>query len=338
APALLNSTSCSCYTPVVIPPVCSLTCTSPALLNSTSCSCYTPVVTTPPNGTYSTLPVVPNINSAMKANLRTILANGVALGNRPSVFAKVGDSITESGSFLTDIGCGGTDQFGSYASLIPVANYFMSTSLGSAPVWCGTGNSFTRASMTAVMGWTTSAPLAATTACSAPYNTYMRCEYHTIRPSISLIMYGTNDLQSPNNPTQFRANLNAIVDATIGDGVIPVLSTIPPRLDVVDGQAMGPRVATYNQIIADVAASKNIPLWNFWAQTQGSSMSNQGMGSDGIHPSVLNSGANNCVDGADGAVLTSAGLRCGYNQRNLGALQILEKLKRIVLDDGAPDP
>ncbi len=111
--------------------------------------------------------------------------------------------------------------------------------------------------------------------------------------------------------------------------MIPVLSTIPPRLDTVDGQAMGPRVATYNQIIADVAAEKNVPLWNFWRQTQGTSMINQGLDSDGIHPNILN--------GADGAVLTSTGLRYGYNQRNLGALQVLDKIKTVVIDNGAPD-
>jgi hypothetical protein len=93
---------------------------------------------------------------------------------------------------------------------------------------------------------------------------------------------------------------------------------------------MGPRVATYNQIIADVAAEKNVPLWNYWAQLQGSSMINYGMHSDGIHPSVYN--------GADGAVLTSTGLRYGYNQRNLGAIQVLDKLKTVVIDNGSPDP
>jgi hypothetical protein len=357
SPQLLNSTSCSCYTPVVTPPACTLsctspqvlnstscscytplvcgglTCTSPQLLNSTSCSCYTPVTTPPANttaGAYSSMPIVPTINSQMKTYLRTILASGASLGNRPSVFAKVGDSITESGSFLTDIGCGGTDQFGSYTSLIPTANYFMSTSLGAAPVWCGTGNSYTRASMAAVMGWTTSSVLSSTSSCAAPYNSYLRCEIQTIKPSIALVMYGTNDLQSPNNPTQFRTNLRTIVDTLVSDGVIPVLSTIPPRLDTVDGVAMGPRVATYNQIIADVAAEKNVPLWNYWAQLQGSSMINQGVSSDGIHPSVYN--------GADGAVLTSTGLRYGYNQRNLGAIQVLDKLKTVIIDNGSPDP
>jgi hypothetical protein len=58
-------------------------------------------------------------------------------------------------------------------------------------------------------------------------------------------------------------------------------------------------------------------------------MVNQGMDGDGIHPNVYN--------GADGAVLTSTGLRYGYNQRNLQTLQILEKLKRIVADNGAAD-
>jgi hypothetical protein len=285
--------------------------------------------TTSGNLTYSNAPIIPTINAAMKANLRSIYLAGQSSGNRAGVFAKVGDSITESGSYLVDIGCGGTDQFGSYTNLTATANYFMGTSLGSAPVWCGTGNSFTRASMTAVTGWLSSYALGSTSACPAPNNTFLKCEIATIRPSYAFIMYGTNDLDhysSASDLTAFRNNLNTIIDTTVAAGTIPVLSTIPPRLD---NPTAGSRVAIYNQVIVEVATAKNIPLWNFWKTSTLSGMVNQGMDGDGIHPNVYN--------GADGAVLTSTGLRYGYNQRNLQTLQILEKLKRIVADNGAAD-
>src|SRR6185369_16475529 len=49
----------------------------------------------------SQLPIVPNLDDATLSRLRTIFTDGQAKGNRADVFAKVGDSITESQSFLS---------------------------------------------------------------------------------------------------------------------------------------------------------------------------------------------------------------------------------------------
>ena len=60
-------------------------------------------------------------------------------------------------------------------------------------------------------------------------------------------------------------------------------------------------------------------------------MLNQGMSDDGVHPSVYN-----CPP-CDGVNFSDKALRYGYNVRSLGALLVLDKLKRVVIDDGAPD-
>src|SRR5687768_10029971 len=51
-------------------------------------------------------PVIPVIDRAMRAKLKSVYQMGVSAGNRDNVFAKFGDSITRSPSFLVDVGCG----------------------------------------------------------------------------------------------------------------------------------------------------------------------------------------------------------------------------------------
>ena len=140
-------------------------------------------------------------------------------------------------------------------------------------------------------------------------------------------MLGTNDLERIDDLAVYRSNLTRIVTDTINAGVIPVLSTIPPRLD---SATLGARVSQYNDVITQVASSLQVPLWNYALALSGSSMINQGMDPDGIHPSVYM--------GQYACSFTDAGLRYGYNQRNLTAVQVLAHVKSVVIDDGTPDP
>ncbi len=269
--------------------------------------------------------VVPVINASMKARLRSIYLAGLSQGNRSSVFSKVGDSITATGSFLTDIGCY-AENVGVHPELTPTISYFRSTSLpGRAAVWCGVSNSFSADSVAAASGWTTSSVLApvSVSGCS---DSALRCELRLTRPSIALVMLGTNDVERLNDATAYRNNLTRIVTDTIAAGVIPVLSTIPPRLD---SATLGARVAAYNDVITQVAAQQQVPLWDYALSLTAASMINQGMDPDGIHPSVY-------MD-QYACSFTDAGLRYGYNQRNMTAVQVLAHLKAVVFDDGAPD-
>jgi hypothetical protein len=279
------------------------------------------------------MPIVPRINAAQKARLRAVLAVGRTLGNRAGVFAKVGDSMTASGSFLTDIGCGSA-VLGDYSSLASTITFFGTTifspSLGSA--WCDVSNSFTAYSVSADSGWTADNALdssildpTAALGCPSPTNTPLRCELLRKKPSIVLIMYGTNDLERSATTTAFKSALTTIVQHSINAGVIPVLSTIPARQD-----AFSARVAAYNQAIIAVAQAQNVPLWNYYRALQSAGMVNHGIDADGVHPNIYN--------GDQGANFTTAGLTYGYNQRNLTALQVLAHIQRIVLSNGTPDP
>jgi hypothetical protein len=113
------------------------------------------------------------------------------------------------------------------------------------------------------------------------------------------------------------------VQKSVAAGVIPVLSTIPPRVGYTE------RVSNYNAAIIAVAQAQQVPLWNYWRTFQGSTMVNGGLDPDGVHPNIYL--------GAEGADFTTNGLKYGYNQRNLTAVQVLAAIKRIVIDDGVPD-
>lgn len=274
------------------------------------------------------------INANMKTHLRAVYQTGQSLGNKANFFGKVGDSITDTQSFLSGFGCDDENRvanMGSYNSLLTTIQYFDDTTPGSTSEWCGNVNSFSRISMAATMGWSAENVLnsVSSSACPAPYNNYLRCEMHTLKPGFAFVMFGTNDLQRYNDLTRFRNDLTTVVTQLETDGVIPVLSTIPSRRD---STTLGSRVASYNQVIIEVAQSKNIPLWNYWRALNDNvgSTYNYGIDSDGVHPNVW--------QGYKGDAFTVTALRYGYNQRNLGAVQTMEKMKRIVIDNGSSDP
>jgi hypothetical protein len=58
-------------------------------------------------------------------------------------------------------------------------------------------------------------------------------------------------------------------------------------------------------------------------------MINFGLSDDNIHPSIYR--------GNQSADFRSEGLRYGYNQRNLNAIQILDSIRRIIFENGPPD-
>lgn len=86
----------------------------------------------------------------------------------------------------------------------------------------------------------------------------------------------------------------------------------------------------FNAAIASLAAAERVPLWNLHRALTAPGMVNQGVSDDGVHPSIYG----NCRPpiGCASADFSPAGLRHGYNQRNLTALQVLTAVKRSVLD------
>ncbi len=243
-------------------------------------------------------------------NALQIFLRGQALGNRADVFSKIGDSITVARSFLWPIGRGAYN-LGEHTDLQPVINFYSQTPARNT-------NSFSNTSLAAEVGWQTGAVLAPKfadeTLCNAGESP-LRCEYRHVRPAVALIMLGTNDvIATP--PTVFERNLRAVIEITIEQGIIPVISTIPSfrNLDIND------RVAALNMIIVELALEYEIPLWNYHAAL--APLPKKGVSSDGVHPTV---------DYGHPADFIAPYLDHGMTIRNLTALQALDAVWKTVI-------
>jgi hypothetical protein len=284
----------------------------------------TPVVVNPtsvPAGNPTDPPVVVNPTnppvvyggyiSGVTSHSRQIYLNGQQLGNRANVFSKVGDSITVATYVYYPIGWG-QYNLQNYSDLQPVVYYFSSAT-------ARTSNSFANDSLSADNGWTTSHILdpgrAAAGICQAG-ETPIQCEYRVVKPSVALIMVGTNDVAVMSG-ADYAFNLGRIVQTSIDMGVIPVLSTIPLR------NGFDAKVSEFNSIVINTARANDIPLWDYAAAM--AQIPNGGLSSDGAHPSWPPG------DYWQSANFTYENLQYGYTMRNLTALQALDAVWRQVL-------
>jgi hypothetical protein len=180
-------------------------------------------------------------------------------------------------------------------------------------------NSFAGVSVAANNGWTTDTvlnPAYANPDLCRTGESPLQCEYRLNHPAVALIMFGSNDVIAV--PAEdYARNLRTITEFSITQGVIPVLSTIPPRRGFED------RTTFYNQLIRQTAAQFGTPLWDYNAAML--TLPDAGLSDDGLHPSAPPNPFEN------GANFTGENLRYGYVMRNLTALQVLDTLRRQVL-------
>lgn len=276
--------------------------------------------------TWEELPVVPALGPVVAAHLQSVAARGELVGNQPGVFAKIGDSITASPSFLQALACQ-RPRLGAWSELRGTLGFFGDTSVppGTEEAQCSVSNSYSRVGVAAVPGWRAVDALSRLE--SSPECgdlPAVSCELQLLRPSVALIMFGTNDLEDF-TAVQFRRNLARVVRRVSSAGTIPVISTIPPRAT----RLFSPRVARFNEEIAALAENRALPLWNFWREMVEPGVPDQGLGEDGVHPSAL------CPP-CTAIDFRPDGLRQGYALRNLGALLVLDRLRRHVpLGEGA---
>lgn len=252
------------------------------------------------------------IVSGIGARSREIFRTGQALGNRPDVFVKIGDSISMNPNFLYPLGTGGAILDG-YAYLQPTLNYFLQTP-------ARTNNSFANESVAVRGGWTSGdvlSPANSILGICSPSETPLVCEYRVNKPAVALIMLGTNDVILGVDVGTFQYNMQQIINTSVEMGVIPVISTIP------DNQiGQGERVLQFNAVIRSLAAANAIPLWDYWSALQG--VPGNGISSDGYHPS-FDPGTQQT------GVFTPQYMQYGYNVRNYTALVVLDALRQQVL-------
>lgn len=227
-------------------------------------------------------------------------------GRTENVVSRVGDSITRSTSFLNCF-AGSSVNLDGRTFLDPTIAHFDAGRVGGA-------NPFTRASLAATDGWSASAALAGT---PSP----LAMELSTARPGYASLMFGTNDVGF-RSPDAYAGNMLDIVDAMLAAGAIPVMSTIPPRDDSATADA---RVPLFNAIVRGIAQGRRVPLVDFHAALL--PLAGHGLGGDDVHPNVT----------GGGCVFTTAGLGYGYNQRNLLVISALDRARRVIAGEAAPD-
>jgi len=246
---------------------------------------------------WQALPVIPPVSD----HVIEIYLNGLAAGNNPQAFSKIGDCESTPTWFLGDFDLDSQHyRLGPYQSLESVIANFH--------------GSFGRTSLAARRGFKASSaltPLWADRTQCEKNETPLACEYRLHRPILAFIMLGTNDVYHQDT---FDSQMRQIIEYTIGQGIIPVLAT---KADNLEGDG------SINATIAQLAWEYNIPLWNFWLAVQ--SLPGQGLQPDGSHLTW----AQNLFDVPQ--VLENA-----WPVRNLTALQVLDAIWQVVKDLSIP--
>jgi peptidoglycan/LPS O-acetylase OafA/YrhL len=244
-------------------------------------------------------PITPAIVSRLQAIAGTA-------AHSDQVFAKIGDSITVSPSFLTCFD-GGTVELGAHGDLAPTLAYFMAgNAAGTSP--------FARSSL-AAKGNTTALDAMTGTPCPVEQ------ELVAIDPRIGVILFGTNEARFGWALDDFASNLWDLIDATLARGVVPIMSTIPANVGYPAADA---RIPTFNRAVRAIAQGRGVPLVDLHHALE--PLPNRGISSDGLHPSVAPAG---------GCVLTSDGLLYGYNVRNLVTLEALGRTRGALAGNAA---
>ena len=148
--------------------------------------------------------------------------------------------------------------------------------------------------------------------------------------SWALIMFGSNDIDDAAwTPQAWGAALTRFCEGFIALGVIPVLSTIPPeQAHVRDGRVEAANVAV--RAVANTLRIAYVDYYSLILHAQPVNWVGTLISSDGTHPSA----------GGGGRDFSNAGLTqsSGYSARSKLTLDVAEKLKAIVFEDGPAEP
>jgi lysophospholipase L1-like esterase len=287
------------------------------------------------------------IDATLAQHLQNIASQGTG---QAAVFAKVGDSITASdqgvagGQFLNCFdgvleGNVGTDyniHLGASSAMAPTIGYFKAVALTQDG-----GTSWSRASLAAKVGLTAQGLMSSSWDGGAV--SYLDDELQAIKPRYAVVMFGSNDIYYY-DPTNYPVVQNAewfehwmrtITDHLLAKGVIPVLTTMPPRWgsSAAGGSDVYLRtVPVFTAVVRGIAQGRQIPLIDYNREMMALPPPTYGLGSDGVHPTIQDYNTACWLDAVSLATY-------GYNVRNQVTLDAMDRMRLIAqgveLDPGA---
>jgi hypothetical protein len=252
--------------------------------------------------TVQTAPVVPTVPDRM----REVYAQGVANGRNPDVFTKVGDCMTAADSFLAPY-AGSSHDLAEYSQLQEVIDHFGAATIREVdgqPV-----NSFSNPSLSVSCGFNSAGPidpLWADPDFCEPGESSLTCELRVSNAAFVLIMLGTHDMHFEKE--RFKGYLEQIVQEVIDTGVVPILTTFPPRSDELE------KAEDYNSVVVEVAREQQVPLANLWLALH--DKPNYGVQPD--HPTALSLPADQCA-----VCFSAENMEAGATLQNWVALMAL---------------
>ncbi len=245
------------------------------------------------------------LSPSVAETLRDVRARAEDLND--DVFAKIGASTTVSRNFMHCFSGVSVDLGGREELRAVIAAFESGDAAGVSP--------FNRESVSATVGWHAGRALEGD---PSP----LEQEVEAILPSFAIALYGTNDINIVSLET-YAENMLTLTDALLDRGVIPVLSSIMPRLDDASANAQVPR---FNLAVRAIAQTRSVPFVDFRRELE--SLPGFGMGGDGIHPNAASSACD----------FSASGLEHGYNMRNLITIEALDRVRRVlVAGEAAPD-
>lgn len=245
------------------------------------------------------VPVISEVSRAMQGVYRY----GQALGNQSAVVTKVGDSVSTNPLYLNPMSRTDYD-LGPYDFLEDTIKYF--------------GPSLASGSVASRIGMTTYVvfdPLWADKELCQPAETPLACEFRIKRPSVAMILFGPNDVRHMTD-AEFAVQIRMIVEQSLAQGIIPVLSTFSVHPD--DG--LWWQAINFNLRLSEIAREYEVPLINFWAAAR--ILPDYGLDQDRIH--IANSGFPN--------LKFSTGHEAWYGTslQNLLAIRMLDEIRRTL--------
>lgn len=258
------------------------------------------------------------ISPSVVASMRAITAKNA--DSDPETFIKVGDSHTVNTNFMR---C-----FDSDSALDLDGRTYLSDAI--AAFRAGNSSPFSRTSLAAKVGMSASWAMTADSTGVAPVDQ----EIAALNPRFALVSYGTNDMQSwgegpllhQNAVWNFHANMTALLDHLIDQGIVPIVTGLLPRGDSAKFPDAPLWVPAYNALTRGMAEARQIPWFDMFGATK--DIPGQALASDGLHG---NSSSRPCDFTADA-------LTYNYNLRNLNNMELLSDAWRtVILGERAPD-